>query len=80
MQLSISKNANLSTREFQVLQLIAHEYCTKEIAGQLHVCYETAHSHRKNLLRKMGAKNAAGLIRRAFEIGLFSTKLKQQSA
>ena len=70
MQTSTFQPSNLSVREHQVLELIAYEYSTKEIANLLHVCYETAHSHRKNLLRKMGAKNAAGLIRRAFERGM----------
>lgn len=64
--------SNLSNREQQVLHLIAYEYSTKEIADLLHVCYETAHSHRKNLLKKMDAKNTAGLIRLAFERGFIS--------
>lgn len=67
-----SENVSLSRREKEVLQLIALEYSTKEIADILHVCYETAHSHRKNLLRKLRAKNAAGLIRIAFEKGLLT--------
>lgn len=60
----------ISQREQEVLFLIAHEYSTKEIADKLHVCYETAHSHRKSLLRKLKARNTAGLIRLAFEYGL----------
>jgi len=60
----------ISKREFEVLQLIAYEYSTKQIATQLFICYETAHTHRKSLLRKLNAKNAAGLVRRAFEFGL----------
>lgn len=60
----------ISVREQEVLYLIAYEHSTKEIAAKLHVCYETAHSHRKNLLRKLNAKNTAGLIRVAFESGL----------
>ncbi len=60
----------ISMREQEVLYLIAYEHSTKEIAEKLHVCYETAHSHRKNLLRKLNARNTAGLIRVAFESGL----------
>lgn len=60
----------LSPREEQILQLIADEYSTVGIARKLHISYDTALSHRKNLLRKMGAKNAAGLVCRAFETGL----------
>ena len=68
---SAQKKSNLSNREHQVLRLIAYEYSTKQIADILDVSYETAHSHRKNLLRKMGAKNAAGLVRLGFERGIF---------
>jgi DNA-binding NarL/FixJ family response regulator len=71
MQTSTYQQANISKREQEVLHLIVYEYSTKEIAKRLHVCYETAHSHRKSLLKKMGARNTAGLVRLAFERGLF---------
>lgn len=59
----------ISEREKQVLKLIAYEYSTREIATELFVSYDTALSHRKNLLRKMAVKNVAGLVRVAFEQG-----------
>jgi len=62
----------ISKREQEVLSLISHEYSTKEIADILFISYETAHSHRKNLLRKLGARNSAGLIRKAFEQRMLS--------
>ena len=58
---------NISDREKEVLQLIAHEYSTREIADKLYISQHTALSHRKNLLHKLRVKNTAGLIRRAFE-------------
>lgn len=64
------KDDLITTREREVLFLIAHEHSTKEIADKLHVCYETAHSHRKSLLKKFNTRNTAGLIRLAFEYGL----------
>ena len=67
MQTSLTTQLKLSYREQEVLQLISYEYSTKEIAHLFHICYETAHTHRKNLLRKLGARNAAGMIRVAFE-------------
>ena len=63
-------NGNISTRETEVLHLIAYEHSTMQIAQKLFIAYDTAHSHRKNLFRKLQASNAAGLIRRAFELGL----------
>jgi len=69
----------ISAREREVLQMIAFEYSTKEIAQKLFIAYETAHSHRKNLLRKLQASNAAGLVRIAFERGLLQLQLSEAS-
>jgi len=60
----------ISEREHEVLQLVSHEYNTKEIAQQLYISAHTVITHRKNLLLKMDAKNTAGLVRRGFEMGL----------
>lgn len=62
------KNNHISIREKQVLRLIAAEYSTKEIADKLYISENTARSHRKRLLCKIGAKNSAGSIRKAFEL------------
>ncbi|MEL6122996.1 MAG: helix-turn-helix transcriptional regulator, partial [Bacteroidota bacterium] len=63
---------SITPREQEVLHLIAYEHSTKEIASKLYVSYETASTHRKNLMSKLGAKNAAGIVRLAFERGLMS--------
>lgn len=76
--LTLYSSSLITKREKQVLQLIAHECNTKEIAHELFVSYETAHSHRKNLLKKLKVKNTAGLIRVAFEKGFFSSTQKGQ--
>jgi len=57
----------ITPREYEVLKLIANELTMVEIAKQLYLSMETVKSHRKNLLKKLQAKNTAGLIRRAFE-------------
>ncbi len=59
----------LSNREQEVLQLIAFELTTKEIAGELYISNHTALTHRKNLIKKLKVKNTAGVVRRAFELG-----------
>ena len=58
---------SLSDREREVLNLIAWEYSTREIAETLYLSIHTAISHRKRLLAKFGVRNTAGLIRKAFE-------------
>jgi DNA-binding CsgD family transcriptional regulator len=64
----------ITPREKQVLQLIASEYTTLEIANILHISDDTVKTHRKSLFSKVGAKNAAGLVRRASEIQLLKIK------
>ncbi|MCB0670182.1 MAG: helix-turn-helix transcriptional regulator [Saprospiraceae bacterium] len=63
----------ISKREKQILHLIAHEYTTPQIAQRLHISGDTVKSHRKSLFSKVGAKNTAGLIRRAFETQLLES-------
>ena len=58
---------NISSREQEILKLIAYEYTTKQIAKNLYISQHTADTHRKNLLCKMDVKNTAGLVRKAFE-------------
>ena len=61
------ENIYISNRENQVLRLIAEELTSKEIAKTLFISTHTAESHRRNLMEKLGARNAAGLVRRGFE-------------
>ena len=60
----------ISEREEEILNLIIAEYTTSEIAAQLYLSTETVKTHRQHLLAKFKARNAAGLVRRAFEYGL----------
>lgn len=64
------KTNHLSDREFEVLNLIAFEYSTPEIAQRLYVSTNTVKTHRKNLFEKLGAKNIAGMVRIALEQGI----------
>lgn len=63
-------NTTISKREDEVLNLIAYEYSSKQIADALYIARETVYSHRKNLLKKFKAVNTAGLVRRAMEKGM----------
>jgi len=62
---------NISEREIEVLYLIAHEYSNREIAGMLYISVNTVDTYRRRLFMKFGVRNAAGLIRRAYEEGIF---------
>ena len=62
----------LTRREDEVLNLIAEEHTTNEIADKLFVSVKTIESHRKHLIEKLNVRNTAGLMRTAMEKGLIS--------
>lgn len=57
----------LTDREKDILKLITSELTTQEIADQLFISQSTVITHRRNLLRKIGARNTAGLVKYALE-------------
>src|SRR5256714_5157089 len=61
---------NLTTREREVLQLVAEGYSTKRIAEVLGIARKTAESHRSHLMVKLGIHEIAGLVRYAVRHGL----------
>ncbi len=64
----------LTPRELEVLDLIAQECTTQEIADKLFLSPKTIEGHRKNLLGKFNVKNTAGLIIKAIEKKIISIK------
>ena len=63
---------NLSKRELQVLSLIASGKSVKEVSVELDLSVKTVSTHRVRILKKMGMKHNAALIRYALENGLAS--------
>lgn len=55
----------LSSREKEVLVLIADGFTNPQIAGKLFISLHTVDSHRKNLLTKFAVNNTASLIKLA---------------
>ena len=60
----------LTTRELQVLRLMAKGLTTKQIAENLGITFKTAACHRGRVLSKLGASNAVQATRIAIRIGL----------
>ncbi|HOZ87923.1 MAG TPA: response regulator transcription factor [Bacteroidia bacterium] len=56
---------SLSTKEIKILIALCGELSAKEIAGRFAIAVSTVQTHKKNLYRKTGAKNLAGLARYA---------------
>jgi DNA-binding NarL/FixJ family response regulator len=51
----------LSDREYEILKMVAEEYGNKEISEALHISTGTVETHKKNIMTKLGVKNAVGL-------------------
>ena len=64
----LSNVYHLTEREFEILQLLLKDYDIKSIAQELIVSYETAKSHRRNVLQKLGAKDNAELQERVAQL------------
>jgi len=70
-----SSNANtsgnlLTTREREVIQLLAEGKTSKEVAATLRLSVKTAETHRTNLMRKLDLHSVADLTRYAVRNGI----------
>jgi len=62
----------LTTRQREVLQLLAEGKNTKQIAAKLHVSVKTVETHRQHIMEKLAIKNVAELTKYAIREGLTS--------
>jgi DNA-binding NarL/FixJ family response regulator len=60
----------LTSREREIIQLVAESHSTKEIAATLDISVRTADTHRSNIMRKLAIHDVAGLTRYAITHGL----------
>ncbi len=68
----VSPIETLSSREREVLQLVAEGHTGKEIAGTLNISYKTVEHHRHSLMVKLSCDNLSQLIRLAAREGVIS--------
>ncbi len=64
-----SETETLSMREIEVLTLIAQGLLNKQIADRLQIGLTTVISHRRNIMKKLGAKSTAALVIYAVSMG-----------
>lgn len=62
----------LTSRERQVLKLIAEGYANKEIAEHLFISVKTVETHRSNIMKKLDLHNASEITAYAMKRGLLS--------
>jgi DNA-binding NarL/FixJ family response regulator len=64
----------LSSRQREVLQLIAEGYSAKDIATRLDLSVRTVETHRAQLMTRLDIHDVAGLVRLAVRTGLVSVE------
>ena len=64
----------LTSRQRQVLQLIAEGSPTKEIAARLHVSIKTVETHRAQMMARLNIHDIAGLVRYAIRTGIVDSE------
>lgn len=63
----------LTTREAEVLQLIAEGRANKQIASELCISIKTVEKHRQQVMNKLGIHDVAGLTRHAIAKGVIES-------
>jgi DNA-binding NarL/FixJ family response regulator len=66
----------LTSREIEVLQLIAEGYANKQIAGDLDISIKTVEKHRQNLMDKLHIHDTASLTRYAISSGVIDNAVQ----
>ena len=64
------KTGELTSRQMEVLQLIAEGTANREIAKELSISIKTVETHREHLMAKLDIHNTAGLTRYAISAGI----------
>jgi DNA-binding NarL/FixJ family response regulator len=67
---NIQFKINFTTREFEIINLLAEGSRAKEIATELFVSEMTVRTHMKNILRKSSARNTTALVATCIRQGL----------
>jgi DNA-binding NarL/FixJ family response regulator len=62
----------LSERQRQVLRLLAGGASMREIAKQLRLSVKTVETHRAEVMKRLGIRHLAGLVRYAIMVGIVS--------
>ena len=66
----------LSSREVEVLQLIAEGRANKQVAADLGISVKTVEKHRQRLMEKLNIHDTAGLTRHAIAAGVIESSVQ----
>jgi DNA-binding NarL/FixJ family response regulator len=71
-----AKGAALTSREMEVLQLVAEGRANKETAAELGIGIKTVEKHREHLMAKLDIHDTAGLTRYAISAGIIESSVQ----
>ena len=71
-----ARKTNLTSREMEVLQLIAEGQANKETASELGITIKTVEKHREHLMEKLDIHDTAGLTRYAIGAGIIESSVQ----
>lgn len=68
--------AKLTSRETEVLQLVAEGMANKQTAAELNISIKTVEKHRQSLMQKLNIHDTAGLTRHAISVGIIESSVQ----
>ena len=71
---------SLTSREAEVLQLVAEGAANKQVASELGISIKTVEKHRQQLMDKLGIHDTAGLTRYAISAGVIESSIQGTTA
>jgi DNA-binding NarL/FixJ family response regulator len=71
-----ANSARLTSRESEVLQLVAEGSANKQVAAELGISIKTVEKHRQHLMDKLNIHDTAGLTRYAISAGVIESAVQ----
>lgn len=68
------ETTTLTTREQEILKMLAQGHSTQKIASTLHLSPHTVQTHRKSIIRKLKIKSPTQFVISALDMGLITQK------
>lgn len=66
----INNGNHLSEREREIIALVADGFTAQQIADKLFVSLDTVETHKRNVIKKLEANNAAHAVAKAVREGM----------
>lgn len=74
--LMIKKATGMTSRELEVIQLVAEGRANKQVAAELNISIKTVEKHRQHLMDKLNIHDTAGLTRYAIAQGIVESSVQ----